>query len=354
MNPRVATGLYSHWDSIIKVDKKILEWIKGSEKKRPEGSVKTLGEAVYTLNEAIKKGGKEFLISEKVYNELNSLFPKRKMILGGNGNNMGRILFSLGFNPLVSYPISPKKLMLKSPDFRVAVGNKFVIPKKAIRKDPEYDHIIFEFENDRHILSWDPAASKGIFDDDFLKFACDKKFTDVFVLAYAHLLLPKYKKRTDVVIDGLRKNRPKVHLEFGTGSKDSMRYAIEEFSENGCCDSFGMNEKECKIYFNAPSEKEKDLIDASVNAIKEYGVKRICVHNPSFAFSVSEYPSKKEMGALKDAHVASSDSKEVNQFTEKAGKYNVCIIRARRSQNLKNLTGLGDKFAAVQAVKSLF
>ena len=354
MNPRVATGLYSHWDSIIKVDKKILNWIKSSKKTKPAEEINSMEEAVYTLDEAIKKGGREFLISEKVYKELDSLFPNRKMMLGGNGNNMGRMLFSLGMNPLVSYPLRPKSLMKASPKFRIALEEKIVTPEKAIRNDPEYEHIIFEFKNDRHILTWDPAERKGVFDEYFLKFACNKKFTDILALAYAHLLLPKYKKRTDAIIDRLRKNRPKVHLEFGTGSEDSMKYAIEEFSENECCDSFGMNEKECKIYFRVSSEKEKDLIEASLNAIKEYGMKRICIHNPCFAFSISEYAPEREIEALKAAHNASSDSREVKHSIEKAGKYNICLIKTRMSQNLRNPTGLGDKFSAVQAVKSLF
>ena len=357
MNPRVATGLYSHWDSIVKIDKKVLEWIKNSKKKKPSETVKSLEEAVYTLDEAVKKGGMEFLISEKVYNELNSLFPKREMRLGGNGNNMGRTLFYMGFNPLVSYPIRPKKLMLESPDFRIAVGKNTVVPKKAIRDDPDYDHIVFEFKDDRHILSWDPMTSKGIFDNDFLKMACSKKLTDILVLAYAHLLLPKYKKRTDILIDELGNGRPKVHLEFGSGSEESMKYAVQKLSENDCCDSFGMNEKECVAYFKASSENVEDLIEASLNAIKEYSVKRICVHNPSFVFSISEYSSQSETEALKAAHAGSSGSENTKQFessVEKAGKYNICLIRTKKSPILKNSTGLGDKFAAIQAVKSLF
>ena len=356
-SPRIATGLYSHWDSVVKVDNKVLEWIRNSKKTKPAGTANSLDEAVYTLAEAAKKGGREFLISEKVYNELNSLFPKREMRLGGNGNNMGRILFSAGFNPLVSYPIRPKKLMLESPDFRVAVGKKTVIPKKAIRDDLEYDHIIFEFKDDRHILSWDPITSKGIFDNDFLKLACNKKYTDILVIAYAHLLLPKYKKRTDILIDELSNGRPNVHLEFGTGSKESMMYAIQKLSDSGCCDSFGMNENECLDYFKACSENVEDLIEASLNAIKEYNVKRICIHNPSFAFSISEYSPKKETEALKAAHAVASgsdDAEHLKGSVEKAGKYNICLIRTKKSPILKNSTGLGDKFAAIQAVKSLF
>jgi len=249
---KVATGIYSHWDSVIKVNKEVMKWVKNSKKTKPDKiKLKSMNEVIYTLNNAIKKGGKEFLISKEVYNELTSIFPKREMRIGGNGNNMGRTLFFLGLNPLVSYPIRPKKLMEASPNFRVACKNKFKIPKKSIRNDPEYEHIIFEFKNDRHIFSWDPVSSKGIFDYDFLRFACDSKFTDILILAYAHLILPKYKKRTDNIAEKLKKKRPKVHLEFGTGCKDSMKYAMEKFSEYDYCDSFGLNEKECKIYFKS-------------------------------------------------------------------------------------------------------
>lgn len=356
MEPKVATGLYSHWDSFIKVDKKVLNWIRNSKKTKPVGEINSLREAVYTLDEAIKKGGREFLISEKVYKELDSLFPNRKMMLGGNGNNMGRTLFSLGMNPLVSYPLRPESLMKASPKFRVALEEKIVAPEMAIRNDPEYKHIIFEFKNDRHILTWNPAEREGIFDKYFLKFACNKKFTDILVLAYAHLLLPKYKKRTDMIIDEL-KNRPKVHLEFGTGSKTSMKYAIERFAEKDYCDSFGMDEKECKIYFKASSEKEEDLIEVCMNAINEYKVKRICVHSPSFVFSISEYDSKKEANALKEACIVASKLTGINpiieSFERKIGKYNLSVIKNKINPKPQMLTGLGDAFAAVQAVRSL-
>jgi ADP-dependent phosphofructokinase/glucokinase len=356
---RVATGLYSHWDSVIKVNKKVLKWIKNSKKTKPNKiKLESMNEVNYTLNNAIKKGGKEFLISKEVYNELTSIFPKREMRIGGNGNNMGRTLFFLGLNPLVSYPIRSKKLMETSPNFRVACKNKFKIPKKAIRKDPEYEHIIFEFKNDRHILSWDPASSKGVFDHDFLRFACNSKFTDILILAYAHLLLPKYKKRTDVLIEKLKKKRPKVHLEFGTGCKDSMRYAMEKFSEYDCCDSFGLNERECKIYFKSKSENKDDLIEATLNVIKEYNLKRICIHSSKFAFSISKYGIKKEINALKSACFIASASTGikpvVNSVKKKIGKYNLCLIKTKLNPNPKILTGLGDSFTAIQAVKSLF
>ena len=76
-NIRVATGLYSHWDSFVRVNKDVLKWIKDSKKTKPKKTkLNSIGEVVYTLNNAVKKGGKEFLISEKVYNELKSIFTK--------------------------------------------------------------------------------------------------------------------------------------------------------------------------------------------------------------------------------------------------------------------------------------
>lgn len=356
---KVATGLYSHWDSVIKINKEVLKWIKNSKKAKPDKiKLKSMDEIIYTLNNAIKMGGKEFLISKKVYNKLISIFPKREMRIGGNGNNMGRTLFFLGLNPLVSYPIRPKKLMEASPNFRVACKNKFKIPKKAIRKDLEYEHIIFEFKNDRHIFSWDPASSKGIFDYDFLRFACNSKFTDILILAYAHLLLPKYKKRTDIIIEKLKKKRPKIHLEFGTGCEDSMKYAMEKFSEYNCCDSFGLNEKECKIYFKSKSENKDDLIEATFNAIKEYNLKRICVHTSKFAFSISKYGIEKEINALTSACFIASASTGIKpiikSIKKKIGKYNLCLVKTKINPSPKILTGLGDSFTAIQAVKSLF
>jgi len=355
---KVAAGLFSHWDSFIKVDGNVLKWIKDSRKVKPQKTeLKSIEEVVYSLNNAIKKGGEEFLISEEVYKELLSVFPERRTGLGGNGNNMGRTLFSLGLKPLVSYPLRPKRLMLASPNFKVAVKNKFRIPSKAIRDDPEYEHIIFEFRNDRHILSWNPAERKGVFDHDFLRFACNPKFTDVLILAYAHLLLPRYKKRTDIIIENLKKKRPKVHLEFGTGCKDSMKYAMEKFAEYGCCDSFGLNEKECKIYFKSKTENRNDLIESALNALKEYSLNRICVHTPEFAFSVSKNSVRKEIDALESAcFIASSitGKKPVVKPTKKRlGNYNLCLVKTKLHPKPRTSTGLGDAFTAVQAIKSL-
>jgi len=356
---KVATGLYSHWDSIIRIDKEILKWIKNSEGVRPNNIVlNSLEEVIYTLKESIKNGDSESLITKKVYNELNSLFPKRELRTGGNGNNMGRALFDLGLMPLVSYPIRPEKLMKASPNFRVAVGNEFKTPKETIRNDPEYDHIIFESNKWRNILSWDPMSSQGIFDKDFLKFAFNPTFIDVAIISYAHLLLPKYKNRTDFLLDFIKSKRPKIHLEFGAGCKESMKYAMKRLSEYGACDSWGLNEKECKIYLKANSENIEDLMEAVLKAVKEYNLKRICVHGSKFAFSISKYNAKKEMEALETGCFAavkppSKISPKSHILKKKLNSYNFCLVPSFFNPHLKKLTGLGDTFSAVQAVKIL-
>lgn len=175
INPkaRVATGLYSHWDSVIKVNKEILKWIKNSKGKKSRKTIlNSIEEIIYSLKDSIKNGDSESLISKKVYDDLNCLFPKREIRIGGNGNNMGRTLFELGIIPLVSYPIRPEKLMKSSPDFKIACKNEFKMPKEAIRqRDPDYDHIIFESDKWRNIMSWDLMSSQGILDEDFLRFA---------------------------------------------------------------------------------------------------------------------------------------------------------------------------------------
>ena len=343
---RVATGLYSHWDSIIKIDKKILKWIEKQKKSKPKSTVlNSIEELVYTLKNS--NGDNESLISKKVYDELNSLFPKRKLRTGGNGNNMGRALFDFGIVPLVSYPVRPEKLMKASPKFKIACKNDFKAPIETIRKnDAEYDHIIFESEKWRNIFSWDLMSSQGIFDEDFLKFAFNPEFIDIAIISYAHLLLPEFKEKTDFLLDFIKNKRPKMHLEFGIGCKDSMEYAMEKFSEHNTCDSWGLDEKECKVYFNAGSENMNDLIESTVKAAKEYSLKRICVHSSKFAFSVSKYDFEKEKEALK-AGCLSASLKSSGKIGLQSGKilkrkingYNFCLVPSFFNQRIKTSTG---------------
>jgi ADP-dependent phosphofructokinase/glucokinase len=357
---KVATGLYSHWDSIIKVNKDVLKWIKNSKETIPKNVVlNSMQEVAYILKNS--NGDTESLISKKVYNNLSSLFQKRELRTGGNGNNMGRTLFELGITPLVSYPIRPEKLMENSPKFKVALGNKLKTPKESIRRnDPAYDHIIFESNKWRNILSWDPMSSQGIFDKDFLKYAFNPNFTDIAIIGYAHLLLPKYKKRTDFLLDFVKNKRPKVHLEFGLGCEESMRYAMGKFSEKEACDSWGLNEKECKVYLNVGSEDIKDLVEAAIEAVKEYNLKRICIHSSKFAFSVSKYDIKKEIDALNSAcriaglKASGKIAMQKGQIIKKKlNNYNFCLVPSFFNTKVKKLTGLGDIFAAIQAVKIL-
>lgn len=271
---------------------------------------------------------------------------------------MGRALFGLGIIPLVSYPIRPEKLMKASPVFKVALGDKLKTPKETIRKDdPEYEHIIFESNKWRNILTWDMMTSKGIFDDDFLKLAFNPKFTDIAIIGYAHLLLPKYKRRTDYLLDFVKSKRPKVHLEFGLGCEESMRYAMKKFSENGACDSWGFDEKECKVYLKAKSESTDDLMEAALEAAKDYSLKRICVHSSKFVFSISKYDVKKEIKALEaGCFAASSKTSGIIKgriLKKKLNNYNFCIVPSFFNPHLRKILGLGDTFAAVQAVKIL-
>jgi len=356
---KVATGLYSHLDSIIEVDREVLEWIKKSRAVKPTNLVlNSIEEVVYTLK---KSKDNESLISRKVYDELDSFFPKREIRLGGNGNNMGRALFELGITPLVSYPIRSEEIMRASPNFKVSVGNRLTTPIKAIRKnDPDYDHIIFESKKWRDILCWDLMTSRGVFDRDFLKLAFNPNFTDISIISYAHLLLPSYKKRTDYVLEFIKKERPKIHLEFGLGSLESMRYAMEKFSENDACDSWGLDEEECKIYLKASSEDKKDLIEAALKAIKEFSLKRICIHSSKFAFSISKYDVRKEIEALSDGCLAAgvkafgkNITKRIIPIKRKLNNYNFCLVPTFYTTSPKVLIGLGDVLAAVQAVKTL-
>jgi len=365
---KVATGLYSNIDSIIKVDENVKKRIKKYKTKRPKKVVlNTMGEIFYTLKIALKRGGSEYLISEGAYKKLIATFPNREMRVGGNGNLMGQALSLFGLIPLVSYPSRAKKLMLLSSNLKVATGSKLETPKNSIRiKDSIYEHIIFETKRDRHILTYDPMTTHGFFDHHFLRIASNPKFIDILILSYTHLLLPEYKKRTDIILDYLdKKERPKIHLELGMGSKDSVKYAIEKFK--GYYDSLGMDEKECKVFLGARSYNKEHLIHASLKALKKYELERVCIHTKKFAFSVSQNDFDKEFDALTSACLvaAARTFKKLNidyartlpasakPAQRRIGKYRLCLVPSLQNPDSQIMTGMGDAFASIQAVKSL-
>lgn len=359
---KVATGLYSNIDSIVRVGNDTAGWLRNSKSKKPRlETLKSMEEVVYLLKKSSIDGNSESFVSKGVYNNLVSLFPKRAIRTGGNGNNMGKALFEQGLMPLVSYPMRPERLMKASENFSVACGNKIKKPIDAIMKgDPDYEHIIFESDKYRSIFSWDMMTTRGIFDEDFLRLAFNPKAIDIVVIGYAHLILPKYKKRTDYLLDSIKDKRPKVHLEFGLGSEESMIYAMERFSEEEACDSWGMDEKECMIYFKAASENKEDLIEAALRAIKEYNLRRICVHSPKFVFSISKYDPAKESEALAAGCMAAGlkaigrlPTNKIIPVKKRLDGYNFCLVPTFFSPHPNVLTGLGDVLASVQAVKSL-
>jgi ADP-dependent phosphofructokinase/glucokinase len=363
INPkvRVATGLYSNLDSIVSVDDYVIKWLENSKSTKPKSEIlKSMEEVVFVLKKSLRKGDSESFISKDVYKKLNLLFPNRNLRTGGNGNNMGKALFDLGLVPLVSYPVRSEKLMKASKNFNVACGSKIKKPSNAIRKnDPDYDHIIFESEKWRNILSWDLMTTRGFFDEDFLRLAFNPNFTDTAIIGYAHLILPKYKKRTDYLLDFIKKERPKIHLEFGLGCEESMRYAMGKFSENEACDSWGMDENECKLYLKTGHETS-DMIEATLEAAKEYNLKRICIHSSRFAFSISKFNVEKEVKALLSAHyftsIKASDKPGLQKgkiIKKKIENYSFCLVPSFFIPKPKKLTGLGDTFAAIQAVKIL-
>ncbi|MFH1229469.1 MAG: ADP-dependent glucokinase/phosphofructokinase [Candidatus Aenigmatarchaeota archaeon] len=359
---RVATGMFSNLDSVIKVDNNSLKFFECSRQEVSKTAIlSSLGEVACALKASKKSGDAEYLISKGLYDTLITMFPMREVSTGGNGNNMGKALLELGIVPLVSYPCRSERLMKSSENFKVACGKKFKSPIESIRDhDQDYEHIIFESESWRRIFTWDVVTSKGIFDEDFLRFAFDSKFTDIAIISYAHLMLPEFKKRTDHVLEKINKERPKVHLEFGLGSMESMKYAMERFSEEGACDSWGMNGNEGMLYLNAASNSRKDLVEASLAALKEFNLSRICVHSSKFAFSVSKNDAKKELdaltaGCLAAAMKASKKLKisKVAPIKKTIEGYTFCLVPTFYNPYPEKLTGLGDIFACVQAVKAL-
>ncbi len=142
---------------------------------------------------------------------------------------------------------------------------------------------------------------------------------------------------------------------------------MEKFSEIECSESWGLNEKECTTYLNAASEEKDDLMEAALNAIKEYNIDRVCVHTPEFVFSISKYELIKEYRALITAclfaaartfgnlklKVAKTLPTTYEPVKSKIEEYNFCLVPCLINKFPKVLTGIGDGFAAIQAIKIL-
>lgn len=378
-NLKIATGFYTIWDIFGELNEGVSNWLRNQEKKKPKTELlNTVDEAAYTFNQAFESGGREYLVTEGLQAKLKNIFKINEMRLGGNGYHMGRAIYDLGVIPLVSYPCRPKSIMAASPNFKVACKDGLKTPEQAIvEDDPVYEHLIIEFNKDdqkgihvsgRQIFSYDLMSFQGKFDEHFLSYGFNRNYVDILIFAYAHLLLPKYKERTDVVVDSLSTSkRPKVHFEFGDGSDESVFYAMKKFSDAQCSNSWGFNEKECRKYLGAKSENLDDLKNATLYTAKKYGLERICVHTPDLVFSVSKYNFKKEMEALqKGVQTATAltmgsitkklseaaklpKSKIESKIEKMEGEYNFCLIPTYINMKPIILTGLGDTFAAVQA-----
>ena len=148
-----------------------------------------------------------------------------------------------------------------------------------------------------------------------------------------------------------------------------MRYAMERLT--GCVDSWGLNERECVKYLGARSESLEDLSLAAYEALKEYGLTRICVHASQFALACSRLPPEVEVEALTTACRAAAAQtmggslaegfrkagrlprSRVGQRIERLEGANLIVVPAFVNPSPRILTGLGDCFAAVQAVMAL-
>jgi len=214
-------------------------------------------------------------------------------------------------------------------------------------------------------------SSEGWFDEEFLDFAVEAEHVDLLIFAYAHLLLPAYKKRTNLLADRLEdaRRRPRVHLEFGEGSSESMKYAMNKLA--GCVDSWGLNERECIKYLGAESERVEDLASAALTALKKYDLLRICIHTSRFTLACSRLNPKKEIEALTSAcraaaaltmggtiggnlgRVGRLPKSPVEPRIEKVEELNLIVVPTYVNPSPRILTGLGDCFSAVQAVVAL-
>ncbi len=133
----------------------------------------------------------------------------------------------------------------------------------------------------------------------------------------------------------------------------------------------GDSMKKNKKYLKAESEELDDLKNAISEAVKKYGLERICVHASKFVFSISKYNVEREKESLQKGVIASTaltmenliqnlknasklpESKVETCFENISEGYHFCLVSTYINKKLKIFTGLGDTFAAVQATIAL-
>ncbi|HOK57674.1 MAG TPA: ADP-dependent glucokinase/phosphofructokinase [Methanothrix sp.] len=265
-------------------------------------------------------GGELIINSEKVADEIASLFPWETR-MGGNAGNIANVLAALGAEPVVNVPsLTPRQASLFHPAVRVPVmggGVSLTDPVHASKEGQELRHFVIQYmggesvdlpsgritapRENRIIATFDPMNRVMHINPAFRAFLerPDPAVRGV-VLSGFHLV--PYEMHREIFEERLGLMRGWLdtrysHAEMGSFERpEIMRYLLGILE----VDSIGMNEDELSMLVDS-GEKWEEIAGAAEQIHDEFGIPRVCVHTREFTVSISPDPIKEiaalEMGA---------------------------------------------------------
>lgn len=319
-NRRVWVGLFTHLDSVSRASVELLLQLKG------------LG---------IEEHGKEYFVDEEKFRRIDKLLDGRELRVGGNGGNAAHFLGRLGVECELSAPIRPPRLMRffhKLPVFTWGVSRKNA--EIAARDDPSFEHLVIELfpplsDYRRTIISWDPMTREGWLDEGFW----ENMDRGILVLSGLHLI--EHKDGVEEIIKRLMEKKVRVYVELGEPT-DTMKHAVDRLVEEGAVSHMGMNEREARELFGAgPADAQEVAHEVGCG---------VTIHNTEFAVSTEQGMLRNLVDAV-EAWAMGDPSYYRQVATLPLKDAPPGATPSRSLPFLQRTTGLGDAFAALDAIR---
>jgi ADP-dependent phosphofructokinase/glucokinase len=352
---KIFLGLFAHWDSVVKL-REGFRLPGGSRKPSPGEKVSDISEVGYLLEQG---DDAEFLITERLYNEMKKLFPERERRPGGNAVNAAIALGELGKGCVLSCPIRPKGLMMSLAAYpiRVVQDGATSSPLKAAFGRDEFEHMCFEMKDRKKIFTYDTMTEECWLDKAFWE---SVKSADFLYLCGFHLVTEAHKPKIDYVSDLLQGRGFRTHLELGHGT-DTIRYAIRKLVDRGCIDSIGMNEGEASLLGIAGGPA--DARETAREFLRSSGVQRLAIHTKEYRLTVFRGDPGKNLRAAEYSRQAAAARTlgNIKENMEKAKTLSLTGTKAERGRDYvllpvysntkpKAVVGLGDMSSVIDAM----
>jgi len=322
-DPRVLCAFNVNIDCVHTITGKEIEMLSHridlpAERSGVPSKIGSLEDLIISILYHMRRGtGGELIIkSEKVADEIASLFPwERRM--GGNAGNIANVLAALGAEPVVNVPsLTPLQASLFHPAVRVPVMGRGVSlsdPVNASEEGQELRHFVIQYRSgedldipsgrftaprdNRIIATFDPLNRVMHINPSFRAFL-EKPAPDVRGVVLSGFHLVPYELHREIFEERLGSMSQWIytrysHAEMGSFERPEVMRALLEILD---VESIGMNEDELSMLAHSGEDWE-EIAGAAEQVHDEFDIPRVCVHTREFTVSISPEPVK-EIAAL--------------------------------------------------------